>query len=632
MCGIVGYVGRGNVREILIEGLERLEYRGYDSAGIALNPTDHGEILVRRCVGRVGNLKNQLAEDPKIIKTTYTQGIAHTRWATHGVPSEVNAHPHRAGKIYVVHNGIIENYLELKQVLEKSGVHFDSVTDTEVFAQLIESERAVALGNRDFESLSPADRVQVVLTALKNAAGRVEGHYAVLVMVRGLEGSLFGIQAGAPLVVANPPGELLVASDLQAVLPHLNEMKFLPSESIFWADQTSVKIFDFDLAEKDIPKTKIDWSPDKIAKGGFEHFMLKEIFEQSEVVADTLSGRLPTSDQGFLWDVPEGKKTLHLDLWSQTDRLILVACGTAYYAAMVAKYFFERWTRIPVEVDLASEFRYRQPIFSPGTLVGVVSQSGETADTLAALKLVKENSVRNFSVCNVPGSSVTREAQLNYPTKAGPEIGVASTKAFTTQLTILAALAQDVGRMRGTLTNWREEAETLARLPVLIDEVLAHSEEFLKLGKSLERFKTLLLMGRGVMYPIALEGALKIKEISYRHAEGYAAGELKHGPIALIDTDICAIVLCPSDELARKTLSNLQEIKSRKGWIVGIGDRKYDEFRSQCDEYLSMPTAPFGIAPMLYVLPLQLAAYGLARQLGCDIDKPRNLAKSVTVE
>jgi glucosamine--fructose-6-phosphate aminotransferase (isomerizing) len=624
MCGIVGYVGPKNVSDVLIGGLERLEYRGYDSAGVALMPQSKEDVLIKRCVGRVSALKEALQS----VKGHFAQGIAHTRWATHGVPSEVNAHPHKAGRTFLVHNGIIENYLEIKEELQRQGQEFESQTDTEVFAHLIENIRYKLLAGRDFESLSLPEKISNVLESLKLGTQKVEGHYAILVMVAGLEGHLFGVQAGAPLVAGKMIDSLYIGSDLQALLPHLSDMHFLPAKTIFAGYVNHLDFYDFDLKKKEIPVSRIDWSPDKIAKGGFDHFMLKEIYEQPSVVADTLSGRLPTEELGFIWDDLEK----HRELWKNVDRLHFVACGTAYYAALTAKYFFEKWARIPVEVDLASEFRYRNPVLTKNTIVGVVSQSGETADTLAALRLALDEKVKTFAICNVPGSSISREANVNYQTKAGPEIGVASTKAFSTQLAILSALAQDVARMRGTLVNWQHEAEALARVPLLLEQVLTQSKAYLDLGASLERFKTILVVGRGLMYPISLEGALKIKEISYRHAEGYAAGELKHGPIALIDSSTCAIVLNPKDDVSAKTLSNLQEIKARSGWIIGLGVEKHDAFRKECNEYLALPEADWSLSPMLYVVPLQLMAYGLAKQLGCDIDKPRNLAKSVTVE
>ena len=628
MCGIVGYVGTKIVQDVLVDGLERLEYRGYDSAGVALlsdNTSKAGaDVVIRRCVGRVAGLKESL----KDLTGTFKQGIAHTRWATHGVPSEVNAHPHKAGRVFVVHNGIIENYLAIKHELMAIGDTFESQTDTEVFAHLIERERVKLLSGRDFESLSKKEKISLSLEALKNSAHLVEGHYAVLVMVAGLEGVLMGIQNGAPLVASATKDALYVASDLQAILSYVNEMNFLPNKAIFCGEVGELKFFDLNLNPIEVVKTKIDWTADKIAKGGFENFMLKEIFEQPSVVADTLSGKLPSDESGFLWDFPEE----HEKLWKNTERLVLVACGTAYYAAMTAKYFFERWARIPVEIDLASEFRYRKPVLDSKTIVGVISQSGETADTLAALRLAKEVGQKTFAICNVPASSISREVDYNYPTKAGPEIGVASTKAFMTQITLLSALAQDVGRLKGTSDTWKSESESLAHLPILLEKVLADSKVLLDMGATLERFKTLLVVGRGLMYPIALEGALKIKEISYRHAEGYAAGELKHGPIALIDSKTCAIVLSPKDELSQKTLANLQEIKARSGWIIGIGETGHTDLKNECNEFFGMPKVPTALTPMMYVLPLQLLAYGLAKQLGCDIDKPRNLAKSVTVE
>ena len=625
MCGIVGYIGTSLAKPVLLEGLTRLEYRGYDSAGFAL--AEGNDFLVRRAVGPVQALIDVTTQ----VGETQRQGIAHTRWATHGAPSEINAHPHRAGLLVLVHNGIIENHAEIKASLVSRGIEFVSQTDTEVFAKLIEFEREQTTKTLkvSFESLDSAKKIQVVRDSLVKAAAQVHGHYAVLFMVQGLEGHLFGVQNGAPLVAGLPSHGAVIGSDLQALLPHTKSVSFIPVGSIFEITQGEIKYFDSKTLRTIAPKFEtIEWSSEKVAKDGFEHFMLKEIYQQPLVVADTLSGRLPAdvAQQGpFIWDNPSA----HEALWRNVKKVYLIACGTAYHAAMTSKYYFERWARIPVEVDVASEFRYRSPILEPGTVVGVISQSGETADTLAALRLANERGLSTFSVCNVPGSTIMREAKFSYATKAGPEVGVASTKAFTAQLTVLCSLAHDVARMRGFTES---QGESIARLPHDMEKVLSQAEHYLKVGASLGDKRTILFVGRGPMYPIALEGALKLKEITYRHAEGYAAGELKHGPIALVDKDLVAIVLAPSDDSLPKTLSNLEEIKSRGGKIIGIGEEGNKAFESLCDAYLPMPKVSWGIAPILYVIPLQLISYGLAKQLGCSIDKPRNLAKSVTVE
>jgi glucosamine--fructose-6-phosphate aminotransferase (isomerizing) len=624
MCGIVGYVGSRLAKEVLLEGLNRLEYRGYDSAGMALYSESKKDFVTRRSVGAVASLE-ALASD---IGLSETQGIAHTRWATHGVPSEANAHPHRTGQIVLVHNGIIENHAELKARFLAKGIQFLSQTDTEVFAWLLESHREslVRESKKGFSELSRAEQKQIVLRALASAAAEVEGHFAVVFMVLELPGVLFGLQKGAPLIGGLAKGESFLASDIQAVLRYTREVVYFPVGSVVVADVSGFEFFSIEtLKPIQLERETIAWGADQIAKDGFDHFMQKEIFQQPMVVADTLSGRLPTdAAKGFLWD----DVSAHKALWKDVKKIHLIACGTAYHAALVAKYMIERWARIPVETDFASEFRYRQPVFEKGAVVGVISQSGETADTLAALRLANEAGLPTFSICNVPKSTIARESRYQYPTQAGPEIGVASTKAFTAQLTVIAALAQDLALLQG-----RPVVDLpLSRLPHDMEAVLARSDEFEKIGASLKDNKTILFVGRGVMYPIALEGALKLKEITYRHAEGYAAGELKHGPIALVDRDLAAIVLAPTDELLHKTLSNLEEIRSRGAKIIGVGSHDNDSFRKLCDHYIPMPNIPWGLTPLIYVLPLQLISYGLARALDCSIDKPRNLAKSVTVE
>ena len=614
MCGIVGYVGKKQALPILLDGLKRLEYRGYDSAGFALFSGNDFE--VKRSAGPVQGLVDASRASGK----TETQGIAHTRWATHGAPNETNAHPHRAGEIVLVHNGIIENYAQLKDMLAREGVKFSSQTDTEVFAQLIEFRR------KSIDKKAPHQGAETtLLQAMREAMSEVEGHYAIVLMSQSIPGKIFGIQNGAPLVASNLKDGALLASDLQAIVPYHNEVCFLPKGEIFVADEKGIHA-------KGLHFEKIDWTADKVEKAGYETFMLKEIFQQPLVVADTLTGRLPLDQKGsFIWD----HQKAHEVLWKNVKRLYLIACGTSSHAAMAAKYFFESWARLDCQVDIASEFRYRDPVFEPGTVVGVISQSGETADTLAALRLANQAGVSTFSICNVPNSTIARESGFQYPTKAGPEIGVASTKAFTSQLTILCALALDVARLRGLHTA-KESVQTsfggLARLPQDLDRVLSQSEAFLKLGEKLKGQRMILFVGRGTMFPIALEGALKFKELTYLPAEGFAAGELKHGPIAYIDPSVSVITLAPKDEWYSKTISNLEEIRARGGHIITIGTEGDEEAKRLSHEFIGLPKSSWGTQPILSVIPLQLLAYGCAKALGRNIDKPRNLAKSVTVE
>jgi glucosamine--fructose-6-phosphate aminotransferase (isomerizing) len=615
MCGIVGYVGQKQVKPILLDGLKRLEYRGYDSAGFALASKDLNdpEFIIKRNAGPVQGL----VDSSLSIGLSETQGIAHTRWATHGAPNETNAHPHRAGDLVLVHNGIIENYSELKELLLKAQVKFSSQTDTEVFAQLIEFHR------RELRQKHPTETHEsILLSAMKKAISEVTGHYAILLMSKSIPNKIFGIQNGAPLVISKLKDGVLIASDIQAIIPYSNEVCFLPKGEIFIAEENQI-------IANHLKFEKIDWTADKVEKDGFESFMLKEIFQQPMVVADTLSGRLPLDQKSpFIWD----NQNSHEVLWKNVSRLYLIACGTSYHAAMTAKYYFEKWAKLDCQVDIASEFRYRNPVFQPGTVVGVISQSGETADTLAALRLANEARVSTFSICNVPSSTISRESSFHYPTKAGPEIGVASTKAFTAQLTALCALALDVGRLRGVLSADSESFQALARLPHDLDRILGQSESFLKIGETLQEQRIILFVGRGTMYPIALEGALKFKELTYLPSEGFAAGELKHGPIAYIDPKVSIITLAPRDELYTKTISNLEEIRARGGHIIAIGTEGDTEIAKVADEFIGLPEASWGTQPILSVIPLQLLAYGCARALGRNIDKPRNLAKSVTVE
>ena len=621
MCGIVGYTGKKLAKPILLEGLKRLEYRGYDSAGLALassksTPTD---FQVKRSAGPVQGL----VDATEHMGGSETVGIAHTRWATHGVPNETNAHPHRAGNIILVHNGIIENYSQLKDKLIATGVHFSSQTDTEVFAQLIESHRKELL--KQNTNLSEEN---AVLGALKAAMKEVDGHYAILFMALTLPGKLYGVQNGAPLVISKMKDGCLIASDIQAIIPYHNEVCFLPKGEILIVDENHFETRDPITDKVSVPKIEImDWTSEKVEKNGYESFMMKEIFQQPLVVADTLSGRLPADEQSpFIWDHLKA----HEVLWKNVKRIYLVACGTSYHAAMTAKYFFEKWARIDCQVDVASEFRYRSPVFEPGTVVGVISQSGETADTLAALRLANQIGVSTFSICNVPSSTISRESGFHYPTQAGPEIGVASSKAFTAQLTVLCALALDVGRLRGK--NDPASFKALARLPHDLDRVLENHEAFLEMGAKLKDQKIILFVGRGTMYPIALEGALKMKELTYLPSEGFAAGELKHGPIAYIDPSVTIVTLAPKDDWYAKTISNLEEIRARGGHIIAIGTEGDEEMKKVAHEFIGLPESAWGTTPILSVIPLQLLAYGCAKALGRNIDKPRNLAKSVTVE
>lgn len=625
MCGIVGYLGKRAARPILLSGLKKLEYRGYDSAGLALMDDAGSEFRTRRSVGAVEMLERACAD----LGDREHQGIAHTRWATHGAPSEINAHPHRSGAVVLVHNGIIENHSELKSELKLLGIEFLSQTDTEVLAWTIETERLSLCRERrvEFLSLSMSEREALMLEALRRTCLRVEGHFSTVLMVAGLPNKIFGIQLGAPVAVWVSKEESVIASDVQALLPFGKDIAFIDVERIFVLEPGVLKTFKFreKIVEAPTQFRKVDWNAEESAKDGFSHFMLKEIHQQPLVVADTLSGRLPeTPDAPFLWDAIES----HGKFWKNAKRITLIGCGTAFHAALCAKYYLERWARITVDVDLASEFRYRHPVFEPGSVLGVISQSGETADTLSVLRMARAENIPTFAVCNVPSSTIAREADILYQTKAGPEIGVASTKAFTTQLAVLVALAQDIARLRGM----PPQDAGLARLPHDLAAVLESKDSFLKIGEALESFQTIFFLGRGIMFPIALEGALKLKEISYRHAEGYAAGELKHGPIALVDRKLAAVVLAPTDDLMPKTLSNLEEIKARGGAIVGIGSKDNNRLREVSDFFVPMPQSTWALSPILYVVPLQLMSFGLAAKLGCSIDKPRNLAKSVTVE
>ena len=607
MCGIVGIVGTDDVADRLLDGLRRLEYRGYDSAGIA---TDHdGVIDRRRASGKLINLAKELAADPLPGKT----GIAHTRWATHGGPTTNNAHPHATGEVAVVHNGIIENFKPLRDELIARGRVFTSETDTEVVAHLV-SEKVEA-------GMAPADAVREVLP-------RLHGAFALAILFRQHPELLIGARLGSPLVVGYGDGETYLGSDALALAPLTQRIAYLDEGDWVVCTKEGAQVFDRDNNPVERAVTISGVTGALIDKGNFRHFMLKEIYEQPIVVAQTLRSYLQRLEGKVALPIPE------FDL-SEVKRVTIVACGTSFYAGMVAKYWFEQFARVPVDLDVASEFRYRAPVMEPGGLMIVISQSGETADTLAALRHAKSEGQKIAAVVNVPTSSMAREADLLLPTHAGPEIGVASTKAFTCQLAVLAALAANLAKAKGKLDEAAERqlVRHLAEAPAAINGALAYDESIEAMAHNIAGARDVLYLGRGTDYPLALEGALKLKEISYIHAEGYAAGEMKHGPIALIDENVPVIVIAPSGPLFDKTVSNMQEVQARGGKVVLISD--YDGVQAAgegCMATITMPKVHPLIAPIVYAVPVQLLAYHVAVQKGTDVDQPRNLAKSVTVE
>ena len=607
MCGIIGIVGKQDVAQRLVDGLRRMEYRGYDSAGVC---TAHrGELVRRRAPGKLLNLVSELAANPAPGAT----GIAHTRWATHGAPTAANAHPHATAELALVHNGIIENFRQLRGELSGRGRHFESDTDTEVIAHLI-SEQVEA-------GVAPADAVKAALPQLRGA-------FALAIVFRQHPDMLIGARLGSPLVVGYGEGETFLGSDALALAPLTQRISYLEEGDWVIVTAAGAQIFNRDNQEVTRAVTTSGASAVEIEKGNYRHFMQKEIFEQPTVVAQTLRSYIRQLDQSVA--LPQ----FDFDL-SAINRVTIVACGTSYYAGMVAKYWFEQFARLPVDIDVASEFRYRDPVLEPGGLALFISQSGETADTLAALRHCKAQGQTIAVVVNVPTSSMAREADLLLPTHAGPEIGVASTKAFSCQLAVLAALAAHLAVKRGRM-NRAEEREVVAHLleaPAMLNAALAHDAEIAAMAHLIAPARDVLYFGRGPDYPLALEGALKLKEISYIHAEGYAAGEMKHGPIALIDEAVPVIVLAPSGPLFEKTVSNMQEVRARGGKVVLISDREgLDEAGEGCMATIEMPKVHPLIAPLVYAVPVQLLAYHVACVKGTDVDQPRNLAKSVTVE
>ena len=607
MCGIIGIVGKAPVAERLVDGLRRMEYRGYDSAGIC---TLHdGRLVRRRAEGKLANLVLELERHPAPGEV----GIAHTRWATHGAPTAHNAHPHATDELALVHNGIIENFRSLREALVERGRTFESETDTEIVAHLV-SEQVEA-------GLSPQDAVKAVLPQLRGA-------FALAIAFRRHPEMLIGARLGSPLVVGYGEGETYLGSDALALAPLTQQIAYLEEGDWVVITREGAEIFDKDNNPVEREVTTSGASAAAIEKGNYRHFMQKEIFEQPTVVAQTLRSYLrPVEMQVAL---PQ----IDFDI-SAIERVTIVACGTSYYAGMVAKYWFEQFARVPVDIDFASEFRYREPVLSPGGLALFISQSGETADTLAALRHCKAEGQTIAVVVNVPTSSMAREADLLLPTHAGPEIGVASTKAFTCQLAVLAALAAHFAVKKGRM-NREQEADIVRHLleaPACLNAALDHDDEIAAMAHLIAPARDVLYLGRGPDFPLALEGALKLKEISYIHAEGYASGEMKHGPIALIDEAVPVIVLAPSGPLFEKTVSNMHEVRARGGKVVLISDKAgLAEAGEGCLATIEMPRVHPLIAPLVYAVPVQLLAYHTACVKGTDVDQPRNLAKSVTVE
>ncbi len=609
MCGIVGYIGAQEATPIILEGLKKLEYRGYDSAGICILTADQADI--RRSEGKLVNLERLIMAKP----LAGSIGIGHTRWATHGRPSEINAHPHQAGSIIVVHNGIIENYLQLKEMLKGLGHEFRSETDTEVISHLID-ERLKESGN--FE------------TAARRALQELRGAYAVCILCEQEPGTLIAAKQGSPMVVGLGEGEYFVASDIPAILAHTRQMVFMEDgEMAIFRD--GIPAFSTVAGEPLAKKPRhIDWSPLMAEKGGYKHFMLKEIFEQPRAVQDTITGRLLGEDGDVLL---EEMKLSAAEL-KEVTRVCIVACGTSWHSALVGKFLIEEHCRIPVEVDIASEFRYRKPVIDGKTLLLVISQSGETADTLAALREAKKLGAKTAAICNVVDSSIAREAHGVLYTHAGPEIGVASTKAFVTQLVALYLFTIKFGRSIGRIDKekGRTMIASLIKVPGLLEKSLELNPEVERVAKRYMNARDFLYLGRGNNYPIALEGALKLKEISYIHAEGYPAGEMKHGPIALIDEEMPVVILVPKNSTYEKVVSNMEEVIARGGRVIAICSQDDAEVRAKAEEVLEVPSAGEDLTPILMSIPLQLLAYHVAVLKGTDVDQPRNLAKSVTVE
>jgi glucosamine--fructose-6-phosphate aminotransferase (isomerizing) len=610
MCGIVGYLGPKEIVGVLMEGLRRLEYRGYDSAGIAV--FHGGKIEVRRARGKLKVLEEVIAGESFEGRV----GMGHTRWATHGRPSDDNAHPHKAESVAVVHNGIIENYLSLKKVLMEAGHVFTSETDTEVIAHLIDHFIQKGL---PFEE------------AVRHALGEIKGSYALGILCEEEPNKLIGARSESPLVVGLGEGELFIASDTPAVLTHTRDFIFLEDGEMAVISDGGVKILDLEGKVVRREPKRVMWNPLMAEKGGYKHFMLKEIMEQPRAVTDTIRGRISEDRSEIVFEgLDSDEKKI-----DEIDKIAIVACGTSFHAALVGRYLIESLCRIPVEADIGSEFRYRDPLVDGGTLLVAISQSGETADTLAALREGKKRGARTLAICNVIESSLSRESDSTIFTHAGPEIGVASTKAFSTQLATLYLISLFLGKRSGHIdhTHMAELIGELVRLPHLLEEVVRGHGEIKRIARKYVHAENFLYLGRGINYPIALEGALKLKEISYIHAEGYPAGEMKHGPIALIDREMPVVVLATKDDTTyEKVMNNIEEVHAREGRIIALASQGDEEIASKVEDVISIPPTTSLLTPVLLTIPLQLLAYYIADFKGNDVDQPRNLAKSVTVE
>lgn len=614
MCGIVGYLGPQDPKKIIIEGLKKLEYRGYDSAGMAV--MHDGKTKRIRAEGKLKNLEDKLVGE----NFNGHLGIGHTRWATHGAAVEKNAHPHQVGEISIVHNGIIENYLDIKKDLIARGAEIKSDTDSELVAHLINEE---------------IQQTKNLLQAVQRTLSKLSGAFSVVVMWEKSPNEMVAFKDGPPLIVGlnEKNKEYFVVSDVQAALMYTKDFVYLEDREVVHVANNEIKYYSAIGAPLKKQITTLNWNTEQVEKMGFKHFMLKEIYEQPRAVASAIQPHINTDTHSVnLSNVGFDKPTD--EVFKSIERVIFVACGTSYYAASVAKYLIEQTSGLPVEVDIASEFRYRKPIVPKNTMVVTVSQSGETADTLAAIRLAKEKGALTLSITNVLRSSIDREAHGHLYMNSGVEVGVASTKAFISTLAIVNLLALQIAKSRGALSVENEQScvKNLLAVPSQIEVVLAYDKYFSEAAKKLQDFKGFLYLGRGVSYPIALEGALKLKELAYMHAEGYAAGEMKHGPLALIDSRMAIVVVAPTDELIEKTISNLQEAKARGGKIISIGTGENAALKSMSEYYLSLPQSHWMTNPIISVVPLQLMAYHLADSLGFDVDQPRNLAKSVTVE
>ncbi len=612
MCGIVGYIGGRSAWPIVIKGLQRLEYRGYDSAGVAI--LNDGELKIRKCRGKVADLIQMV----KGQDLTGTIGIGHTRWATHGEPNDTNAHPHASmnGKFIVVHNGIIENYREIKTRLAEKGYTFKSQTDTEVLANLIE--------NLYLEDGLTAEQ------AVKEALRRVVGAYGLAIICTDEPDILIGARKGSPLAIGVGEGEYFIASDATPIIEYTDRLIYLDDEQVAVLSRNGYNVSNLNDVHLDPVITHVDFDLDNISKGGFDHFMLKEIHEQPQSIADTMRGRvLPDSHTITLGGIADAMPRL-----VAARRIIVVACGTSFHAGLVGEYLFEQFARIPVEVEYASEFRYRDPIINSDDVIIAISQSGETADTLAAIRMAHKQGALVLGICNVVGSSIARETDAGIYTHAGPEIGVASTKAFTSQVVVLAMMAFALGRKCATLPEDRfaKLIDGLVAVPSLISQVLDSEAHIREVSRAYQLAQNAIYLGRGYLYPVALEGALKLKEISYIHAEGYPAAEMKHGPIALIDNCMPVFVLATHDKFYDKIVNNIQEVKARHGQVIAIVTKGDTEISKMADYVIEIPECDEALLPLVSVVPLQLISYYVAVMRGCNVDQPRNLAKSVTVE